>query len=739
MSDELKVKIIEKSNSHTFGEIITDGFFAQSVARQMKKEDDSMSDQIVSGIFANATEILNHCPNPKMTGEFKKTGIVIGKVQSGKTSNFIALLALAFDNGYNIAVVIGGNTKELLTQNVTRIENAFNVNKDKLVVLHSKDNHNLITPEQIRRWIVTNTKVIIVSLKSPQVKSKKHMTRVSELFDDPIMANENTIIIDDEGDQATLNSKAYSKDGELAKTYQVAKEIKDKIKRHCFISITATPQANILIQASDILSPDFGTLIYPGDGYCGLSTFHGENEDIFVKEIPKEEDSLLDIQGDIPNSFIQALASFYVSNAIRKARGDNKVHSMLIHPSQKKFDHKLVQEKANKFLENWRAIAALGVKDLAFVNDLKPLLKEAYDNYRKDGVLLREFDYYEGEILNCISMSSDVLVFNSDSINARSDAGNFNTRIYLGGNILDRGITIKGLAITYIIRRAKGVSTLDNTEQRARWFGYKNVAGFSDYIDICRVWATSSIKKDFVSINESDEDMWSSIERNIAKGKSFKELPRYFLLQHDASHRLRLTRPNVAKTEDVSWTEWKRQKYYVVDDKALHNLNLLEKLRETTSGYIKNYGGINKHYFVEDYPMRDFINSILSSYNFKENDSLDKTLLQKIYEIATEKGMDNTIDLIWLRIDDREGRRLNSDGSIQQLFRGRDIRKNKLGKYDYYGDRSTCEDRPNKIQIQIHYVKAKNISPNNYYSPAICVYMPEEYAFQLVGRKKDDK
>lgn len=739
MSHELKVKIIEKNNSNTFGEIITDGFFAQSVARQMKKEDDAMSDEIVGGIFSNATEILNHCPNPNMTGEFKKTGIVIGKVQSGKTSNFIALLALAFDNGYNIAVVIGGNTKELLTQNVTRIESAFNVNKDKLVVLHSKDNHNLITPEQIRRWITTGTKVIIVSLKSPQVKSKKHMTRVSELFDDPIMANENTIIIDDEGDQATLNSKAYSKDGELAKTYQVAKEIKDKIKRHCFISITATPQANILIQASDILSPDFGTLIYPGEGYCGLSTFHGENEDVFVKEIPIDEDSLLDVQGDIPNSFIQALSSFYVSNAIRKARGDNKVHSMLIHPSQKKFDHKLAQEKANKFLENWRAIASLGVQDLAYVNDLKPLLKEAYDNYKKDGVLLREFDYYEVEILNCISKSSDVLVFNSDSINARSDAGNFNTRIYLGGNILDRGITIKGLAITYIIRRAKGTSTLDNTEQRARWFGYKNVAGFSDYIDICRVWATSSIKKDFVSINESDEDMWSSIERNIANGKSFKELPRYFLLQHDASHRLRLTRPNVAKTEDVSWTEWKRQKYYVVDDKAIQNFDLLEKLRETTRGYIKNYGGINKHFFVEDYPMKDFIDNILASYYFKENDSLDKTLLQKIYEIVTKKGMDNTIDLIWLRIDDREERKLNSDGSIQQLFRGRDIRKNKLGKYDYYGDSSTCEERPNKIQIQVHYVKAKNISPNNYYSPAICIYMPEEYAFQLVGRKKDEK
>lgn len=294
---------------------------------------------------------------------------------------------------------------------------------------------------------------------------------------------------------------------------------------------------------------------------------------------------------------------------------------------------------------------------------------------------------------------------------------------------------IKGLAITYIIRRAKGYSNVDNTEQRARWFGYKNVPFYSDYIDICRVWATTSIKKDFASINESDEDMWSSIERNIRNGKSFKELPRYFILQHDASHRLRLTRTNVAKTEEVSWTEWKKQKYYITGENAEANLHLLENLRKNTTGYIKDYKGINKHYFVENYPMIDFIENVLDKYYFHELDTLDKSLLQRIFEITTREKLDNTIDIIWLRIENGEERKINPEGTIQQLFRGRDVKKNADGKYDYYGDSSTCDDRPNKIQIQIHYVKASNLIPNNYYSPAICIYIPEEYAFRLVGRK----
>ena len=159
MNDNINAKL-KRKNNQTFGEIITDGFFANSVANQMKKDDESMTDDIIGNVFNNASTILNQCPNPKESGEFRKTGIVIGKVQSGKTSNFIALLALAFDNGYNLAVVIGGNTEELLTQNVVRIKTAFNVPVEKLVVLHSKDNHDLINPEEIRKFIANGKKVL---------------------------------------------------------------------------------------------------------------------------------------------------------------------------------------------------------------------------------------------------------------------------------------------------------------------------------------------------------------------------------------------------------------------------------------------------------------------------------------------------------------------------------------------------------------------------------------------------
>ena len=568
------------------------------------------------------------------------------------------------------------------------------------------------------------------------------MSRVSELFDDPVMANENTIIIDDEGDQATLNSKAYSKDitNQLAQTYKVAIEIKEKIKRHCFISITATPQANILIKTTDVLSPDFGKLIYPGRGYCGLSVFHGEEQDKYVKVIPEEEDSLLDSDGGVPTSFYDALSSFYVSNAIRKSRGDMKVHSMLIHPSMKKFDHAKVEEKVNKLVKQWKAYAKNGTKDFGYINALRPKLVKSYGMYVNDGVATRSFEEIEGQILDCIRQSSDALVFNSDQINARSDAELYKTRIYIGGNILDRGITIKGLAITYIIRRAKGYSTVDNTEQRARWFGYKNVPGFSDYIDICRVWATDAIKKDFATINESDEDMWSSIERNLSRGKNFKELPRYFLLQDDVSHKLKLTRPQVARTKELFWSEWKTQTYYVSDkEKAAFNMQLTETFKEShkDNNVIRDFKGDNQHLYIYNVKLSDFLDNLLDKFKFCQDEMNYAGYLNKLESLITERKLDDLIDIVWVRINTNEKRKILEDGSIQQFFRGRDMRPNEKGEYNYLGDRHTCDDRPDKIQIQIHYIKASNMPEIDFYSPSMCIYVPNHYIdeVKIIGRE----
>ena len=134
-------------NASTPWNITVDGYYKQKAEQQMVQDD--MSQDAVDTIFANAVRILSHCPNPAVDRNKTETGIVIGKVQSGKTSNFIAVLALAFDNGYDIAVVLGGNTLELLKQNATRIESAFKVDAERLTVLKTNDNKSLINSRNL--------------------------------------------------------------------------------------------------------------------------------------------------------------------------------------------------------------------------------------------------------------------------------------------------------------------------------------------------------------------------------------------------------------------------------------------------------------------------------------------------------------------------------------------------------------------------------------------------------------
>ena len=416
--------------------ISVDGFFRKSVENRMLADD--MTEEAIDSIFNNAVRILGRCPNPNIQEQVAETGIVIGKVQSGKTSNFISVLALAFDNGYDIAIVLGGNTLNLLKQNASRISSAFSVDTEKLTVLKTNDNKTLINPARIKDFIENGRKVIIVGLKH-----NKHIDQIAEIFDNEFLADKSVLIVDDEGDQATLNTRAYQQS--ISTTYASVLNLKSKLKSHCFLSVTATPQANILIEAFDTLSPDFGELVYPGEGYCGLQEFHGENADRYIKEIPESEPNLLDGMG-VPESVYQAMALFFVGNAIRRSRGDMGTHAMLIHPSQKKFDHRVVEQKIQSILDEWKSKAKTrlaGKKDISY-NSLKNLLKAAYDSFVSDGVICHPFDDLENQILDRIKQCSPVLICNSEE-NASENAELYKTNIFVGGNLVERGITFKGL------------------------------------------------------------------------------------------------------------------------------------------------------------------------------------------------------------------------------------------------------------------------------------------------------
>ena len=706
--------------------IDVDGFFKNKAEAEMLN--DEMSQDAVDTIFSNATRILSHCPNPHSDELVSETGIVIGKVQSGKTSNFISLLALSFDNGYDITVVLGGNTLDLLKQNATRIESAFKLDADSLTVLKTNDNKTLINPARIKEFIENGRKIIIVGLKH-----YKHIDKIAEIFDSEYLAGKTVLIIDDEGDQATLNTKAYL--NSMSSTYESVINLKRKIKRHCFISITATPQANILIKTLDKLSPDFGELVYPGDGYCGLQEFHGENADKYVYEIPNDENNLLDT--GVPNSVFKAMSMFFVGNAIRRSRGDMRNHAMLIHPSQKKFDHQIVVNKIQGILDDWKSKAKTklsGRNDISY-KSLRHNLIDAYDSFVSDGVVCVPFDDLELTVLDIIRKCSPVLICNSDE-NAAENAKLYKTNILVGGNLVERGITIKGLAVTYITRRAKGKSNVDNTEQRARWFGYK-----ADYLDVCRVFTTKDIKNDFSSILEHDEDMWASIERARDRGIDFKDMPRIFLNSRSAY--LQLTRRNVAKTTQFALSEWKYQKYFIFDEEISNeNIDMIEQFKTDNALYLKteSHNQVQIHRVLNNQTFDSVYSELLSKLHYLPNEILNKQYFSLLRSALEKLELNPIVDIYWVRDITHSTRKIESDGSVQQLFQGRN--PNTSSPLYYEGDRSLVNKNVDHIQIQIHLVKPTNDNSVDFYSPILALYIPEycsEKLSQLVVKENEDK
>ncbi len=671
---------------------------------------DGIPDDGATIILHNAAKVLGFCPNPDTDEERRLTGIVIGKVQSGKTSNFIALTALAFDNGYSHVVVFGGTKKVLVSQNSDRIKEYFEVMSD-VIVLNTTEHKSQLTEEHITQFIKMGKKIIIVALKTPgQIDFIK-----KEIFNGGLLANRATLIIDDEGDEASLNTLINK--GKKSSTYRAIEGLKTSLRRHCFVSVTATPQANLLISSMDILSPDFGVLVDPGKGYCGLNIFHTADSKYTI-EIPDTESSLLD-EG-IPNSFFDSLAMFFVACGIYEVRGrkNGDKFSMLIHPSQLKIDHAAVLKKTKKLIDQWKLLS-MNKNDIAY-QPLRNRLLTAYNCYKNSGTIdLPQFDSIEDKALWSIQCCGLHMV-NGDSIPNGADKF-YDYNIYVGGAMLGRGLTLKGLAITYIIRTAKGTSTVDTIQQRARWFGYK-----IKYLDLCRIFAVKKIVKEFREIREHEEDLWDTVREANLQGRRFKDIARIFVLSDD----LRMTRTSIAHTENYAFKPWNLQRTFQSNQQyARSNTTILESFRKAYDSQLTTlkYGEGLPYKIIEGISFDLVKADIFDRFLFPEGSKLNSGVIGKLAVLLKKKQIESQIDVIWMR-DGGTSKHKVDDGDIPEYMVGR--RPDDYSKPAVYeGDRKQFV-KEDAMQLQIHMIED---TVSGIISPTLALYIPKQYVEKLTN------
>src|SRR5690349_13721718 len=97
------------------------------------------------------------------------------------------------------------------------------------------------------------------------MKNHRHLSNLIEVLSRLRLERVPALVIDDEADQAGLNTLV--RQGDESTTYQRLVALRACLPHHTYLQYTATPQAPLLINLIDVLSPAFAQVLTPGDDY----------------------------------------------------------------------------------------------------------------------------------------------------------------------------------------------------------------------------------------------------------------------------------------------------------------------------------------------------------------------------------------------------------------------------------------------------------------------------------------
>ncbi len=399
------------------------------------------------------------------------TGLLYGRVQSGKTNAMIVLTAMAIDNGFRIVVVLTSDNVSLVKQTANRFQVLQGVTvKDSTAIGSWLEN-----PEHIKASLREGGLVLVTA------KNSSHMETFEQFLVEVGAGNHPALILDDEADQATLDTsvRGNTAEGKRRKNVPVPSSriftqhlsMRDVLRHHVYLQVTATPYALWLQNLDHPLRPKFTKLLEPGAGYTGGGFFFPK--DVFDAGAPplafveKHEDAqLVDPAAGIPEGLEHAIGYFLVATAAQGLADPSlkyQQQNFLCHTSFKKTEHKIAADKIRSYVAKVRD--ALKNRhphaDIALNRGLIELRRGAVvappslEDVRA---------YLEWKLRNY-----EVFIINSEHDDLQLPP---KMNLIVGGNILGRGMTIENLLVTYYLRSAK-IAQMDTVLQHARMFGYR--------------------------------------------------------------------------------------------------------------------------------------------------------------------------------------------------------------------------------------------------------------------------
>lgn len=454
---------------------------------------------------------------PKYISDFNYrehlVGLLVGNVQSGKTSHMFGIISAMADEGFAVFLLLTSDNTLLHSQTLERAKNDlsnFCVCDESDFLLFQKN--NLKSP------------VIIVLKKNYRVlKTWKTNFTSSKLCEGNPM-----FIIDDEADAASLNTLINQK--KVSTINRELNNIKHISASSIYLQVTGTPQSIILQTLSSGWRPNYVDYFEPGNGYIGGNLlFNGIEGDPLVILTDDDESEDILTEDEFPENKLKiALLTHLISSAQILLASLGNVSNFLIHPSVKTVEHDKFAEKIGDYLNELNGNIVDSITIESFKNIYNNLLKTYNDLLPFSDILAFIQNALENNKI-CIK------VLNSKSNFLENTNYNDGINIIVGGNSLGRGVTFPKLQTVYYCRLSK-TPQADTMWQHSRIFGYDRIQG------LIRVFMPPLLYKLFCEINSTN----NSIIAQIQKYNSIDNLKIYY------SEKIKPTRKNVLDNQQLS-------------------------------------------------------------------------------------------------------------------------------------------------------------------------------------------
>jgi endonuclease len=687
-------------------------------------------------LISETVKILGFCSNPHLKQNQSITNLVVGYVQSGKTMSFTTLSALASDNGFRVIIYLAGTKNNLLSQTTKRLrKDLINGNANAKFYKLFENPSSLRDAMRIRNALsMSGHPTILITV----LKHYKYIEELATMFNSLdlkyALAKSGILIIDDEADQASLNSYAYKnskseewEEDEYSTTYQSICHLRQALENHSYIQYTATPQGPLLISILDLLSPKHHVVLTPGAGYTGGKMFFKE-EPTLIREIGAGEvfhtkkNNLL----ECPLSLIEALRLHFLGVAIVvKIKQKEDFLSMMIHADREQDASEKFYGWVKNLIDGWSNIISNGETDLGY-HEMKESFRGSYEEsirlYAKYGEDYPTFDEMWEYIPDIILDTNLELLISRNQKkgeNKEIDWDSSTSHILVGADMLNRGFTVEKLAVTYMPRYSVGKSTADTIQQRCRFFGYKR-----NYLWSCRVFLPKSVQTEYEEYVDHEEEM-----RNwLISTPRLEDVERLLLISSD----LNATRKNILSKSTVvnKLSGWRQMNaFQAISD----NTSFIESwLNNKELQLYHDYGTEDRQHYYAKFPISDVI-EFLSKFKFQNvPDSARKQATLRYLKYLNSKArrpVDHAYLIFMARRGEARERAFKVETQkLQELFSGRST----TGSSVYPGDRQIrFED---SITIQIHKVKLKCESTQWCGKEAytLAIYYPDDFAINYV-------